>query len=85
MVLVHYLIGLYIWVLVLSALLSWFPTTHSGGALATTKLILARLTEPVLRPLRSIMPRPRIGGVGIDFSVMVAIILLVIVNSYLPY
>ena len=31
------------------------------------------------------MPRPRIGGVGIDFSVMVAIILLVIVNSYLPY
>ena len=83
MVLVHFLITLYIWVLVLSALLSWFPS-NSGGALATTKMILARLTEPILRPLRSIMPRPRIGGVGIDFSVMVAIILLAIVNRYLP-
>jgi len=84
MVLIHLLISLYIAVLVLSALLSWFPTTNSDGALATTKMILARLTEPVLRPLRSIMPRPRIGGVGIDFSVMVAIILLAILNSYLP-
>jgi uncharacterized protein YggT (Ycf19 family) len=27
------------------------------------------------------VPRPQIGGVGIDFSVMVAVILLIIINN----
>jgi uncharacterized protein YggT (Ycf19 family) len=47
------------------------------------KRVLYRLTEPVLRPLRAIMPRPQIGGVGIDFSVMVAVIILLIVERIL--
>lgn len=83
MTLIHDLITLYILILVASALLSWFPTTDSRGGLATTKLVLARMTEPVLRPLRAIMPRPSIGGVGIDFSVLIAIIILEVLNSYI--
>lgn len=80
MALVHELITLYIWVLIAAALLSWFPTSSSSGFLAGAQRVLARLTEPVLRPLRAIVPRPRIGGIGIDFSVLVAILLLEIVN-----
>ena len=80
MSLVHLLIGIYIWVLVISALLSWFPTTNSSGGLATIKNVLSKLTEPVLRPLRQILPRPSFGGVGIDLSVLVAIIVLAFVN-----
>ncbi|HEY5302508.1 MAG TPA: YggT family protein [Acidimicrobiales bacterium] len=75
------LIQIYIWILVISALLSWFPTTSSQGGLATTKRVLAQVTEPLLRPLRQIVPRPRMGGVSVDFSVLVAIILLVIISS----
>ncbi len=78
---VHDLISLYIWILVISALLSWFPTTNQTGVLISVKRLLARLTEPILRPLRAIVPRPQIGGVGIDFSVMVAVILLIIINN----
>lgn len=81
MILVHELLSLYIWVLIIAALLSWFPTTSSGGGLATTKRVLAAMTEPVLRPLRQILPRPRLGGVGIDFSVLVAVIVLEIINN----
>jgi YggT family protein len=80
MTLVHDLITLYIWILIIAALLSWFPSTNSQGGLASTKRILARLTEPVLRPLRSILPRPSFGGVGIDLSVLVAVIGLEIIN-----
>ena len=80
MSLVHLLIGIYIWVLVISALLSWFPTTNSSGGLATIKNVLTKLTEPVLRPLRQILPRPSFGGVGIDLSVLVAIVVLAFVN-----
>jgi YggT family protein len=80
MSLIHLLIYLYIWVLIISALLSWFPTTSSSGGLATVKHALAIVTEPVLRPLRQILPRPRLGGIGIDLSVLVAIIVLTFIN-----
>lgn len=80
MSLIHFLISIYILILFISAVLSWLPTTSSHGGLASFKLIMARLTEPVLRPIRSIMPRPNFGGVTIDFSVIVAIILLEVIN-----
>ncbi|MDE3065653.1 MAG: YggT family protein [Acidobacteriota bacterium] len=79
MTLVHDLLTLYIWILFLAALLSWFPARDNGG-LATLQRTLARVTDPVLIPLRQILPRPRLGGVGVDFSVFVAIILLTIIN-----
>ena len=75
------LIWIYIWVLIISALLSWFPTSSSSGGLATTKRVLAQITEPVLRPIRQFMPRPNIGGVGIDFSVLIAVILLTVIMN----
>lgn len=80
MILVHDLITLYIWILIVTALLSWFPTQNAHGGLAATKRALARITEPVLRPLRAIMPRPSVGGVGIDLSVLIAVILLEVIN-----
>lgn len=79
MILVHNVISLYILVLFATALLSWFPTNTEGG-LATTKKMLARITEPVLRPIRSILPRPAYGA-GVDFSVFIVIIILYIINA----
>lgn len=83
MIIVHELISLYIWILIIAALLSWFPISHASGGLAATQRILSAMTEPVLRPIRQILPRPRVGGVGVDFSVLVAVILLEIVNRFI--
>ena len=83
MIIVHELISLYIWVLIIAALLSWFPISNTSGGLAATQRILGAITEPVLRPIRQIMPRPRVGGVGIDFSVLIAVILLELVNRFI--
>ena len=74
------LLTLYILIIFVSSLLSWFPTTSSNGGLATTKLVLARLTEPVLRPLRQIVPRTRSG---VDFSPLVAVVILSIIRAYI--
>ncbi len=53
MSLVHDLISIYIWILIITALLSWVPMTqHSGRALSHVKRIFGHITEPVLRPLR---------------------------------
>ena len=77
---IHLLLSLYIWVFIVAALLSWFPSSSTGGV-ASLRRALMIVTEPVLRPLRQILPRPQFGGVGIDFSVLVAIIALEIINA----
>jgi YggT family protein len=80
MTIVHDLITLYIYILLAVIILSWVPVTRSDGALAQTNRVLRRLTEPVLAPLRSILPRPNFGGVGIDLSALVALIILEFLN-----
>jgi uncharacterized protein YggT (Ycf19 family) len=45
--------------------------------------VLRTITEPVLRPLRQIVPRPNMGGVSVDFSPIVAILLLGIINNFI--
>ena len=74
------LITLYILVFVAAAVLSWFPPHASNDGLATAQRVLAKLTEPVLRPLRQIVPRTRSG---IDFSPLVAVVILSIIRAYI--
>jgi len=56
-------------------ILSWFQTRPN-----TLTLILDRITEPILTPLRRIVPR--IGM--LDFTPMVAIILLQLIARLIP-
>ncbi len=74
------ILTLYILIIVVSSLLSWFPTDSSSSGMLTTKRVLARLCDPILRPLRSIMPGTRIG---VDFSPFVAVIILYIIKAYI--
>jgi len=74
------LLWLYTLVLVARALMSWFPITP-GTALETVARILERLTEPVLRPIRRILPPVRAGGTAIDLSIIVAILGIQLVGN----
>jgi YggT family protein len=80
MILVHEIITLYIYVLFITAIFSWVPASSGSGGVNSIRRVLSAMTEPVLRPLRQILPQPRAGGIAIDFSVMVAIILLYVIN-----
>ena len=59
-------ITIYIVILLLRAVFSWFPPP-SGGA-ATVYRILLDLTEPVLAPLRRVIPP--IGMFDLSFTVL---------------
>jgi YggT family protein len=61
------LLSLYLLVLFVGALLSWFPT-QPGSGLAQVREMIYRVTEPVVGPVRR-----AIGASfgGIDFSVMI--------------
>ena len=76
------LIELYVIILIARALLSWFPM-HAGSPLLPVVRVLDRLTEPVLAPIRRILPPLRAGGMAIDLSIIIAILVIQVVASYL--
>jgi len=78
--LVRYILQAYVIVLFARALLSWFPV-HAGSPLLPVLRVLDRLTEPVLGPIRRILPPVRAGGMAIDLSIIVAIIVVELVAS----
>lgn len=67
------LLNLYILVMFAAIILSWFPL-EPGGAMASVYRVLWQLTNPVLAPVRRIMPQLRFGGMGLDLSPLVVLI-----------
>jgi YggT family protein len=72
------LLSVYLVVLVLRAVLSWFPV-RSGGAMASINSVLFQLTEPLLAPLRRVIPP---AGM-LDLSFIVLFFLVIIVQRVL--
>ena len=81
--LVGTVITLYIYAVILSAVMSWlvaFNVINTRNRFVySVGTFLYRLTEPALRPIRSIIPN--LGG--IDISPIVLILLLVFARSLL--
>jgi YggT family protein len=63
---------LYAFVVILFAriILTWFPI-NPWSPWARVERGLARITDPVLRPLRRILPTVRLGSMGFDLSPIV--------------
>jgi YggT family protein len=72
------LVQLYVVVLIARALVSWFPV-HPGTGFYHVVRALDAVTEPVLRPIRRILPPVRAGGMAVDLSIIVAIIALEVI------
>ena len=77
---VQVIIEFYVFALIARALLSWFPV-HAGSPLLGVIRVLDRLTEPVLAPIRRLLPPVRAGGMAIDLSIIIAIIGMQVVGS----
>ncbi len=81
--LIYTVAQIYLFCLLGRIILSWFPST-GGGALETVRMVLFRITEPVLAPIRAVLPPVRIGAMGLDLSPMIVFIGLQILLAYLP-
>jgi YggT family protein len=62
-------------VLIARAVLSWFPV-QPGGPMARVSYVLARITEPVLAPVRRVVPR--VGMFDISFIVVLLVLEIVV-------
>jgi YggT family protein len=65
------ILRLYSLVLIIRILMSWFPIARDG-TMATVVGILYTLTDPVLVPLRRVLPPVRMGHMALDLSPIVA-------------
>lgn len=65
------LLQLYILVLLIRVVMSWFPVSQHGRG-ATIVGFLYLVTDPVLVPLRRILPPIRLGAMAVDLSPVVA-------------
>jgi YggT family protein len=81
--LISTVIQIYIWLLIASAVLSWlvaFNVVNTRNQVVTMVAdVLYRLTEPVLAPIRRILPN--LGG--LDISPVVVILLLIFIDREL--
>ena len=78
-VLTVYTIILFIRVLVSWAYLFGLRPPISGP-FRTALDLLEDVTEPVLRPLRALIPPLRAGGVGLDLSIIIAFVILAVLR-----
>jgi YggT family protein len=78
---------LYLFLLVLFAyaILSWL--TYSGrmeydSPVVKIQRVLGKICEPVLRPVRRLIPPVQVGGVGLDLSVLIVFLVIeVLINT----
>ena len=78
-------LDLYVWLLIAAAVLSWlvaFNVVNSRNQLvAMVGDFLYRITEPVLRPIRNMLPS--LGG--IDISPVVLILIIILIKSIITH
>lgn len=74
------LLGLYLLVLLVRIVLSWIPISP-GGAMESVTNVLYLLTEPVLGPLRRILPPVRLGTLALDLSPIVVFIVIQVLRA----
>ena len=67
MAIICFLLQAYLLILLGRIVLSWFPISDSG-AMGGLQRFLYAVTEPVLAPLRALLPPVRFGATGIDLS-----------------
>jgi YggT family protein len=72
-------IDLYIWVIIAGAILSWLIAFNvvntSNRVVFTIADMLYRVTEPALRPIRSILPN--LGGIDISPVILILFLLFI--------
>lgn len=67
------LLQLYVYVIFVRVILSWFPL-QPGTVLAQIYGFIYAITEPVLGPIRRVMPGVGVGGMGLDFSPLIVLL-----------
>jgi len=68
------LLQYYVYAIYARVLLSWIARPGSGGAMGQIVDVVDMITEPVMKPLRKVLPPVRLGSISLDLSAIVVIV-----------
>ena len=73
----HIVLNIYLWIVIFRAVLSWVyvPSLYQAAR------VLYRLTEPVMRPVRRLVPPSKAGG--LDVSPLIVGLVIVFLDNFL--
>jgi YggT family protein len=71
------LLYLYTWIIIIRAVMSWMNPNPNNPLVKALNVV----TEPILKPLRALVPPARLGG--LDISPILAIVLIQILRYLL--
>mgnify|MGYP003301630781 CR=1 FL=1 len=69
--------------IVANAILSWFPMMMQNPTFMKIAAMINSLTQPLLKPIRKLMSKTAVGGMPIDISPIIAILLLGVLQNIL--
>jgi YggT family protein len=72
-----WIIQAYYIVVIARIIMEWIPVSYDHP-LARLRAVLRSLTEPLLGPLRAMVPAVRIGGMGLDLSPIILLVALML-------
>jgi len=77
------------WVLIARVVLDWTVVLAGppawGGFRAKAINVVTRITEPVLAPVRRVVPPLRVGGVSIDLAFILVFFAIVVLRSLVTH
>jgi YggT family protein len=73
--LIDYLLWAYMWIIIIRALISWVNPDPWNPIVR----FLYQVTEPVLRPIRRLLPNS-----AIDFSPLIVILVIMVLQRFVP-
>jgi YggT family protein len=76
------LLELFLLVLFVYSILSWviaYGRLSYDSPVRKIENVLGAICEPVLRPVRRLIPPVRVGGAGLDLSVMIVFLVIAVV------
>jgi YggT family protein len=79
---ITWILEIYLLILLGRVVLSWFPLSPDGPMAAVARVLYA-LTEPILAPLRAILPPMQMGGMGLDLSPMIVFFAILLLLRFL--
>lgn len=71
------------WLIIINVLSSWLPFLSNNAFFAKLFAIIDTLVEPFMKPARMIMSKSSIDGMPLDFSPIVALLLVKVMQYVL--
>ena len=79
LILIDSLVSIYIWILIINALLSWliaFNVLNTSNRLVSSLLDISyKMTDPLLRPIRNFLPN--LGGIYISPVILILLLMFI--------